>query len=251
MQIVSTRGVGQYAAGEIHTIAHHRLDPLTPNAKSGVVIAHGLLGNGNLTLTEEYVKTLNDQQIPMIATDLGGPINWGNEDCVARMDDTISYFNSVAGAKSDNVMFLGASMGAASILNWVRNWQNTAAGSGNDFANVPKVAAIGLLAPALNMEDIYDNDRGGLAGSIDSAYSGYTGGWATQAATANSANYAANFSGIPIRIWYSTDDPICLASEMTAFAAASGATLTSVGAQGHAVTGMDNDDLAAWFAQYA
>jgi alpha-beta hydrolase superfamily lysophospholipase len=251
MQIVSTRGVGQYAPGEIHTILYHRLDPLVQDAKIGVVLAHGLLGNGNIDTSQDYIEALIARRIPVIGTDLGGPINWGNEDCVARMNDTITYFNQIAGARTDRVVLLGASMGAASVLNWARNWQNTAAGSGNDFANLSLVAGVALWAPALDMEDIFDNDRGSLAATISTAYSGYTGGWATQAATANSANYAAGYLGSSIRIWYSTDDPICLESTITTFGAASGATLTSLGAVGHSVNGMDVEDFADWVAAQA
>lgn len=154
--------------------------------------------------------------------------------------------------RTDQVFLLGISMGGASVLNWVRNWQNTAAGSGNDFANLSKVAAIGLILPALDMEDIVDNNRNaGVASSIVNGYSGYTGGWATQGPTANPANYAAGYSGVPIRIWYSTDDPICFEPSLTAFGAACGATMTSLGAVSHTDAGLDYADLAAWFAQYA
>lgn len=260
MQIVTTRGFGQYVTPgtEIHNIFYHRLDPLSPSAKTGVILAHGFFGNGDSFNVDtgdgpfrELVERIVMYKIPTIATDLGGGSTWGNETLVSRLNTTITYFNAITGARTDRVILLGVSMGAASVLNWIRNWANTGAGSGNDFANRNKVAAVVLLAPSVDLQDIVNNNRGGLGGAVSGAYSGYTGGWATQAPTANPANYASGYASVPIRIWYSTNDSICVPATITAFATGSGATLTSLGAIGHSASTLDAQQLADWVAGYA
>lgn len=256
-QYVFNRDVKTYAAtahvNELRNVVHHRLTPATP----GVVVAHALLGNGQISLDWEYLPLFFEERIPLVAGDFGGPVNWGNEDCVIRITDAIDHLRIVAGSPVDNVLLFGTSMGAASVLNWIRNWHP---GSGNDFANKPKVAAIALLAPALDLEDIVDNPPPGFTGlsdSVQSTYSVYPGGWAAQAATANAANFAASYSGIPIRIWYSSNDDLCRPATMTAFAAAAGGDVTltnmgpSVAANGHGLESLDPQDVVDWLAQYA
>lgn len=255
-QICQTRGVGQFGASLRHNIWFHRLDPLTPNAKTGVAFAHGFLGNAdyptewfdttppdfdNDVKAKELAQRIAMQQIPAIATDLGAS-TWGNDTVIASYGSTVTFLNSRTGARTDRVMLLGMSMGALTVLNWA-------------VANISKVAAIGLLLPCVDLADIHDNNRGGFQAAVEGAYGGLSGYTAAEP-THNPANFTATLSSVPIRIWYSTDDPICVPSVVTAFGSAVGATMTSLGAVSHswqslALANFDAQDAAEWFAQYA
>lgn len=246
-QICTSRAVGEYFSSEISNLWWSRLDPLTPNAKTGVILAHGALATADYFLTDSDARQLADRitmrQIPGVATDLGGQLTWGNDTLVSRMNDTLTFFNSNLGARTDRVVVVGLSMGGTSVLNWIRNW------SANDYANLSKVAAIALFVPAVDVNDIYVNDRMGLAASIDNAYSG-SGGWVANQATADPANFASGYSSVPIRIWYSGDDPIIIPSIVEAWGANAGATLTNIGNVGHTINGVDFEDVASWIQQY-
>jgi pimeloyl-ACP methyl ester carboxylesterase len=257
-QICQTRGVGQYLPGERHNIWFHRLDPFAPNAKTGVILAHGWLGNadyfteyydttppidGNDAKAKEIVQRIALQQLPAIATDMGGTTTtWGNDTAISACASSLTYLNTVTGARTDRAIVVGLSMGALTALNWAR-------------ANPSKVAAIGLFLPTVNLADMHDNNRGGFAGDIEASYGGASG-YATDGPSHDPANFTASYASMPIRIWYSSDDPVAVPSVVTAFGTAVGATMTNLGNVGHSNNSLTNanldaEDVAEWFAQYA
>jgi pimeloyl-ACP methyl ester carboxylesterase len=255
MQVVSTRGNGQYVASETHVIFYNRLDTLDPNARIGIVFAHGFFANGDFFTKDDpttgpwrqLVDAIVAKGIPIISTDLGGASTWGNETLVSRLDSSITYLNTITGARTDQVLLMGLSMGGTSVLNWAKNWNST---NGGDYANLSKVAGIALFAPAVDIIDINDNNRGGLGSIPQASYTSYPGGWDAHKASANPVNNAAGYTGVPIRIWYSTDDPVCIPSTQTAFASGSGATLTSLGNVGHSALGLNVTQVADWLEQF-
>src|SRR5688500_1203954 len=145
-QVCRTRGVGEYlisAPTERHVMWWHRLDPLTPGAKVGMIIAHGAGSTADYFVTDSISGLIapthaGANQMPVIATEVGGVISWGNRTAQAAMDATLTYFNDMTGARTDKVILVGQSMGAATVLNWA-------------FNNPTKVAAIALHIPAVDL----------------------------------------------------------------------------------------------------
>jgi len=235
-QVCRTRGVGQYIATERHVMWWHRLDPLDPDAKIGMALIHGAGSTADYFVTDSVSgliapTAVSAHRMPAIATDAGGVISWGNSTAMTAMDATMSFFHSQTGARTDQVILLGQSMGATTVLNWAR-------------ANISKVAAIVLHIPAVDLQDIIDNNRSGLGPSVTAAYGG------NPPSAFNPAVNTATFAAVPIRIWYSSNDIVCVPSVVTAFGAATGATMTNLGAVNHTITGIDIDDMSTWLAQY-
>lgn len=239
-QVCRTRGVGQYlvsAPTERHIMWHHRLDPLAADGKTGIVVIHGAGATADYFLTDPLSNLIvpnivSTNQMPAIATDAGGNLTWGNATAQAAMDATMTYFTSRLGAK-DQVILLGQSMGGTTVLNWARN-------------NPSKVAAIALHLPIVDLQDVIDNDRGpGLGVTVPPAYGG-----GNPPSAFNPAANTADYIGMPIRIWYSSNDLSCDPGVVTTFGTAVGAIMTSLGAVGHTITGIDYDDMSAWIGQY-
>lgn len=242
-QIVQYRGVGQYLVSsptERHVMWHHRLDPLIAGAKTGIVVIHGAGVDADYFLNDPLSNLIvpnivSTNQMPAIATDAGGNLTWGNSTAQTAMDATMTFFTSQMKA-DDRVILLGQSMGGTTVLNWARN-------------NPTKVAAIALHLPIVDLQDIVDNNRGpGLGPTVPPAYGNPPGNVIPSAF--NPAANTADYVGMPIRIWYSTNDLSCDPTVVTAFGTAVGATMTSLGPVGHSITGIDYDDMSAWIGQY-
>lgn len=138
---------------------------------------------------------------------------WGNSTIRTNMSTLRTNLQSGTFA-SGKVHLLGFSAGGTACLNWAK-------------ANPTLVQSICLVIPAVDIQDIYDNNRSGFQASISAAYGG------RPADADNPADNAASFVDFPIRIYYSTNDTICIASTITTFATATGAELISMGAVGH------------------
>jgi hypothetical protein len=101
-------------------------------------------------------------------------------------------------------------------------------------ANPTQVAAIAGVIPALDLNDIHANNRGGAAAGVNTAYGGaYV--QATHGPTHNPVTYAATLpASLPIAIWTASDDPLCVPATTTTFMTARpGTGNNSVGALGH------------------
>jgi len=235
-QVCRSRGFDEYNTNdETHIMWWHRLDPLTPNARTGMVIAHGAGGTADYYITDASSSPIpptavSTNRMPVIATDMGGISTWGNSTAMTAMNDTTAFFSNKLGA-DDQVILLGISMGAATVLNWART-------------NPSKVAAIALHIPVVDLQDIIDNNRSGLGPLVTAAYGG------NPPSASNPAVNTADFTGFPIRIWYSSNDPICIPSIVTSFASAVGATMTNLGAVNHTIAGIDVNDMVSWLAQH-
>jgi hypothetical protein len=105
-----------------------------------------------------------------------------------------------------------------------------------------------MVLPCVDLQDIHDNRNAALTAfigtdgvtNIEAAYGG-AAAYATALPTHN-PNTAANITaqiatGIPVGLFYSTDDAICYPTVVSTFGAAIGATLYSMGAAGgHAIS---------------
>lgn len=236
-------GTGQYAAGEGHVFHYNRLY-VGDGTKRPIIWFHQHTGNATSTLqpgTAAYgLDVLAETGHPIIAADLGGPSTWGSDASLARTTDAFNYIIARMGAKSDKALLWGGSMGTLTALLWAK-------------ANPTKVAALAVSLPVLNLQDVHDNRTFGATvygPIIETAYGG-AAGYAAALATKNPAATPASWAGVPMKLWYSEDDPVAIPSEVAAFAAASGAQTVSQGAAGHTFNGVDFKKVRDFLTSYA
>lgn len=231
----STRGDGQYLASQVHRAYAGRL--YKPATRKGVILCAGLSG----TADSWYSTSLNALDTPNALVGAGFPTaspavnaTWGNSTMRTRITDLRTFMQSTTPRGwqfgSGKVHLLGSSMGSACVLNWAKN-------------NPTLVQSIAITIGPPDMQAIHAADRGGLAASIAAAY----GGSAPTDAD-NPADYAADLTGIPIKVWYSSNDTLILPAETEAFIAASGAESRNMGALGHAVDGTEVPEIASFFS---
>lgn len=233
--MVSTRGVGQYRSGQTHRAMWPRF--YRPGGHRGVMACPGWTGSA-----DHWFEPGTDQ------LGLSGPIieaglpvasraegqQWGNAESRAQFTDLWTYGQASLGFKVGKVHLLGISAGSLAVMRWA-------------MANPTLVRSVSVLLPAVDPQDIYDRDPfgAGIKASISTAYGG------RPADSEVPALNTALFAGIPIKMWYSANDPICLPAKAEAFAAATGAETVNLGEQsggftGHSINGMDPAQLSAW-----
>lgn len=229
MTIWTTRGVGQYAAVAEPAGGHYALMPKNyrPDGSSrGVIWCHGAtydemsIANASFPNSVALFRAIAERYAILGCT-FGGDA-WGNDTAIARVSDAKTYLQGTLGAASGSVIVMGSSMGGATAMAWAR-------------ANPSLVACLVLFVPVSDLNDIVSNNRGGLAGSVNTAYGGaYNNG--THGPTHNPAVFAASLAGIPTQIWYATDDAVCVSATVSAVGSA-------IGAEMHTLTG-GHDDAA-------
>ena len=216
-------GIGRYAASEADVVCRSR------TATTGRPAVLQLGGRGT-TATIDLLngspeqEALADRGFTVMAADWSGTTHWGNDTAQARVATAKTYVQATPyGAKAGKVCLSGRSMGGLLSVLYA-------------LANPTAVQAVALAIPAVGLVDIHDNNRGGFATEIETAYGGASA-WNTAKAAHDAASRAGEYAalGIPTKIWYSSDDPICVPSVVTAFATAVGASTVNMGAQGHGV----------------
>ena len=230
-------GTGAYVASENHVAC---FTARKAGVRRGVLI-HGGRGQtalGNLP-PDGVTRALAADSIPVMYADYSNGATWGNDVGRDRVGQLWTYQKNTWDAKTDKVCLYGASMGALPLLRWA-------------LANLSSVAAIALAIPAVSLVDLHDNNRGGYAAEIETAH-GVIGAYAGNATITarDPLQNAAAYAGIPIKIWYSEDDPICVASAVAAFATAAAATAVNMGKLGHATDPAYAADVKAFLARYA
>jgi pimeloyl-ACP methyl ester carboxylesterase len=183
------------------------------------VACNGFGGGSSDFVGFTTTRALAEARIPVFAGDHAGTATWGNDASITAVNDGVTWAGANLGLTTP-LALLTISMGTMEALNWARQ-------------HLASVACAALIIPCVDAEDVRVNNRGGYASSITTAYTDLPG-WTAARPTHNPVEYAAALASIPIRIWYATDDPICVPATITAFAAAHGnTTLTSLGAVGH------------------
>lgn len=237
--ITTSYGDGLYRATEDHVLSIRRGTKLDGTVR-GLIYAHGASHTSAMDATATHRFILDafaDAGYVALITEMGGLLTFGNDASRDAFLDSVTYVRA-RGASTDPLVLAAGSMGAMPALYWAST-------------HLSDVAAIALIIPAVDVKDIYDNDRGGLASDIDTAWGG-AAAWAAAEPTRNPINYAASLSSIPIGIWYSSDDTIVLPARVEAFAAVHGNTdLHSMGAVGHAQNAATTLAAAAWLAEQA
>lgn len=168
----------------------------------------------------------------------GGPGVWGNDSSMTKMTSVYNFTQNVLKARTQ-VVITGGSHGGATAPRWVA--------SNND-----KVACMLLGIGAVDIQDILTNNRGvnaaapsGYAQSVQTAWG--LGSGTTLPAGSTGVQCAPNIT-VPVMDYYSTDDPICVASTHTAFAAANPTHITaqSFGSVSHSLNNFPITAAADW-----
>lgn len=238
--MLTSRSVGAFRSGEVSVLARSRIGR-PDNSRYGAIFCPGYNGTADVYFQAVYNPTLRamaDAGIPVLTADHGGPSTWGNDTAMAAMDAAYAYLTTTGGAKPGKVLLNGGSMGTLTMLNWTKR-------------NPTKVAGITCALPAVSLTDLHDNRYVDAPGTtnpirtlIETAYGG-AAGYASAVATHDPNLTPSAFTGIPMRLYYSTDDLIALASLATSFAAAVGpsVSLVSLGARGHNADNINVQDL--------
>lgn len=213
--------------------------------RTAVLWAHGHAGTGVGEMTSpdngRVLRKLGDGGLAVVSSDYGGGTTWGDDAAQTKLSDAYSFATTTLGAKSGKVLLGGWSMGVLAVLNWAR-------------ANPSKVAAIACVLPAVDLVDLHDNNRAGFKAEIESTY-----GLGSVPSVAGNATIAAHdpaqntgaYIGVPIKLWYSSDDSVVIPSVVTTFASNTGAQTQSLGAVGHTLTSVDENQVLAFLGQYA
>lgn len=245
MAILQTYGDGYSAAApaEVYVAGRNANIPLN-GTQIGCINGHGASSTVITqvqTAEQPWAYPIQQSGIPLICSEAGGTFTWGNPDSIERIGDTWGFFSDLPsaggyGASSGGVVLYGVSMGAIVVLNGAFN-QGAQVG-GMDFSGL--IQGIVLNLPVLDLQWIVDNDPFGFSAGVIAAYGG----------TPDYSVYSpiewgvvnATLKAIPMRIYYSTDDPICFPASTVAFAAAmDNCELISLGAVGHNGTTVPHD----------
>jgi hypothetical protein len=230
---------GTYRANEWHCESLPRI--YTPGKRLVVWChEHGASGlTWNAVRDAQGQSAIADAGLPAASADLAGPTSWGNDASVAAIDQLWTLMQTRWGVPADKLLLFAGSMGNLTAFNYLR-------------ANPTKVAAIASILPAVDLGFIHDSNPEANAdpAEIEAAYGGlaaYTAALPTHSPKLHKAG------GVPIRIWYSTDDPIALPATALQFASDVGASTVSLGAVGHTFggAGFDRSTIANWLRQYA
>lgn len=233
-------GLGGYAASENHAALvprGHRAD----QSKRVVLSCHGSGGTAQTWAWTDVNSYPINQWLarvgfPVLSCDFGGTNTWGNDTSRTRVGDAFTFAQSKLGVKTDKVLLFGASMGTLTALNYAR-------------ANPTKVAAIALALPITDLVDAHDNR--GFTAVTETAYGG-TAAYNAAKAAHNPATNTADLAGIPIKLWYTTDDPYAWPATVAAFDSALGsADAVSIGTGGHSTAGLDPSAVADFFRLYS
>jgi hypothetical protein len=211
--------------------------------KKGVLMFAG--GGGSVDHWVKGIPTAREQTRAITAA--GFPAascavdwEWNNAAIQARATDLRTYAQSRGLFAAGKVHVFGVSMGGGIAMGWAK-------------ANPTLVQSVCVEIPSIDMQWIHANDplAQGYDASIEAAFED-TGDPGTVPVDAdNPADNGATFdsNNIPVRIYATTDDPICVYSSMQSFDTAAGSTCELVtGGTGHAVTWIDYDDVGAFFA---
>lgn len=220
MTIGSSAGADRVVAGEWDVTLG--APPTWIGDGQPMVYCHGS-GDTSLTVLPKsgqgpLIRSLAERHTIAVC-DLGGQ-TWGNDTVITRIGQARTYLRNTWGSEGQ-VTLVGISMGGLAALAYA-------------LANPSAVRAVALIIPALDLNDLVVNNRGGAAADVNAAYGGAYNN-ATHGPTHNPAVYAASLRAtMPIAIWTASDDPICVPSTADGFVTSRPQTArTDVGALGH------------------
>lgn len=219
MAYCASGGTGQYVASERHMAVFDR--SYHPDATKRGVVHHAARTQqvSGFDPANQIVQAICAPSGPaLINCDFSNGTTWGNDTGQSRLGSAWAYVKTAFGAKTDKVVLYGISMGMLVCLNWAR-------------ANPSSVAAIVGISGVVDLADMHDQNRGGYAAEIETAYTNLAG-YTSAVAAHNPAVHATDFVGIPMKLWRSSDDTIAIPSLTDTFAATAGATIVNAGSGG-------------------
>jgi pimeloyl-ACP methyl ester carboxylesterase len=212
--------IGEYAALETSIVlAEHQAwtDGGTP-----LVFCHGSGDIASTVYDDDVQRSLVRQMGNMFVVGVGdlGYQTWGNDTAITRVEEMRTYLDTDWNSDGP-IVLVGISMGALSALAYT-------------LANPDRVQAVAIIIPALDINDLVVNNRGGGAAEINAAYGGaYNNG--TDGPDHNPVVFAADLpEDLPIFLFTSSDDPLAVPATADAFMAARPQTTRlNIGALGH------------------
>lgn len=188
-----------------------------------VVVCHGALANGHsfgAVGQRRDLDLLAATGLVVVAADLGGDTA-GNDTNLSRLAEIVNWAKRNYSVDTSRVVLVADSLGAMGALGWA--WRNTV-----------QFAGASLRVPVVCADLIHDRDPGGVGALIDTAYGGGAA-WDTAKAGRDPLANASLIEAFAddVRIWYSTDDPTVIPSDITTFTAASGVRAVPLGAVQH------------------
>lgn len=243
MRVEYTAGYSSAAPSEVATVWRGRTKP--SSSKRPLICSMGLNSTPEASLLAPQIGlgAWADAGLVAIHGDFGGISTWGNDTAQARIDDGWAWIKANLPCATDKVLLVGDSMGGLDLLNWAH-------------AHPSAVAGIALCFSVFDLADVHDNNYSpsfypsGTKAPIETAYGGLAGYQAAEP-THNPNRHPGDFSGIPIFIQYSSNDPICMPSITESFGAACGATMDNEGAVFHGFGNISRSQIYNWLGQYA
>lgn len=169
------------------------------------------------------------QHYLVIVADLGLQA-WGNDTHVARIAEAKAYLAALGA--TGPVTLVGGSMGNLGALGYAR-------------AHPESVSKVACIIPALDLASLYPM----ASADIDAAYGGAYSN-AVHGPTHSPVQYAASLDAdLPIHLFTTSNDPVCLPSTASAFVSARPQTgRTDLGALGHgdAAAGASASPVVEW-----
>ncbi len=204
-----------------------------------VIYLHGALGGPSLTVVNVHERPLLRAlaKKSLVACSLwGGSTTFGNSTAISRVVSGIASLRTSLNVDLGPTILVGGSMGAGTALAVA--------------LSIPgEIACVAGIIPALDLADLRDNNRLGLASSIDAAYGG-----AYDDEIHGPAHSPVRFAqelpeDLPVRLWTSSNDTATVPSTADEFVSLRPQTeRTNMGAVGHSTASYAGvqQDMADW-----
>lgn len=236
---VATWGTGAYFTGENHLL----IVPTQWNRTTPLPVVIRTRGGAASTVftDQNFCDHWTKAGYVVLTCDLGSSGGaggkYGNDTVVGslanngRIEKAWAWAKTNVAVLTDQFILDGGSRGAVDALNYL-------------IRHPANVACCTLTIPLLDVEDIRANNRANQQAVIEAAYTN-NAGWQTARPSRNPVEIADDVvaSGVPLKLWTSSNDDICLPAFADAFAAAAGCERTNFGAAGHTVNGLDFTQL--------
>lgn len=201
--------------------------PRTPTDKV-VILVRGFLADATTWAAQPVVHQLADAGFACLGHDFGSFSTWGNDLFLSRMDSVMAY----AEARWAKVYAVAASMGVCDVLNWIRRHPGRLKGAT-------------LAAGVCKLGALYDRG-GGWDAIINTAY-GSAAAFAAERPYRDPFLWSTTHTRDPLQLWYSGNDTLVLPSDVIEFATNTLKEPLEQGNVGHAFTGVDATQVAAFF----
>lgn len=208
--------------------------PNRPNAKRPVLFFHAAAAGAAqavgleatfLPSCEKIVSAIADQGFTVAC--VTGQDKWGNATAMSNAVSALAYLRGTLGQSAAAPIVVGTSMGSAAALRYA--------------ALNPVACVVGILSIP-DLSNTYSNNLGGNQANIASAW-GVVAPAALPAGADPNRDHRTALAGKPMQLHYATDD--AYSTNITAFAAATGAQTKSLGATGHTDAAVSAADRAA------